>query len=88
MWTEQFNSMLILVVMAALLRTSYEFSKPSRPYSKEVGLLTETHPVNGIPEPFITPQQREWAEKAVKNYAQSQEKKWQRWNEAMFEKVK
>ena len=26
-----------------------------------------------------------WAEKAVKRYAEAQEKKWRNWNEAMFE---
>ena len=30
--------------------------------------------------------QKEWAEKAVKKYAEAQERKWQRWNEAMFER--
>ena len=29
--------------------------------------------------------EKEWAEKAVKRYADAQGKKWQRWNEAMFE---
>jgi hypothetical protein len=32
-----------------------------------------------------TPVEKEWADKAVKRYADAQEKKWQRWNEAMFE---
>lgn len=30
--------------------------------------------------------QKEWADKAVKKYAEAQERKWQRWNEAMFER--
>ena len=30
--------------------------------------------------------QKEWADKAVKRYTEAQEKKWQRWNEAMFER--
>ncbi|WP_324664282.1 hypothetical protein VLL09_04910 [Dehalococcoides mccartyi] len=89
MWTEQFNSMLILMVMAALLRYSYELSGPTSNSSKEIRLFADTLPNKEVPKPIsITPQQREWAEKAVNNYAQSQEKKWQRWNEAMFEKVK
>ena len=33
-----------------------------------------------------TPIQKEWAEKATKRYAEAQEKKWQRWNESMFER--
>jgi len=30
--------------------------------------------------------QKEWAAKAVEKYAVSQEKKWRRWNETMFER--
>jgi hypothetical protein len=30
--------------------------------------------------------QKDWAEKAIKKYAEAQERKWQRWNEAMFER--
>ena len=33
-----------------------------------------------------SPLQKDWAEKAVKKYAEAQERKWQRWNEAMFER--
>ena len=32
-----------------------------------------------------TSQQKAWAEKAIQRYAASQEKKWRRWNEAMYE---
>jgi hypothetical protein len=35
----------------------------------------------------LTPQQKEWAEKAVKRYTEVQEKKWRNWNEAMFERA-
>jgi len=34
----------------------------------------------------LAPWQKEWAEKAVKRYAEAQERKWRRWNEAMFER--
>jgi hypothetical protein len=37
-------------------------------------------------ENTITSQQKAWSEKAVKQYTAAQEKKWQRWNEAMFER--
>jgi hypothetical protein len=30
--------------------------------------------------------QKEWAEKAVIKYAEAQDRKWQRWNESMFER--
>jgi len=37
-------------------------------------------------ENTITPQQKAWSEKAVQKYTAAQDKKWQRWNEAMFER--
>lgn len=88
MWTEQFNSMLMLMVMAAMLRASYELSRSGSGLSEEAAVLADTCPVKEKIKPNITSQQREWAEKAAKNYAQAQEKKWQHWNEAMFEGVK
>jgi hypothetical protein len=73
------NEYLALMVMAVLLRTSYELSK-----SKE-----------GNPDPYLAPnvigltdRQKEWAEKAIKKYAEAQEQKWRHWNEAMFEAMK
>jgi len=38
-------------------------------------------------EAELAPWQKEWAEKAVKKYAEAQEKKWRHWNEAMFERT-
>jgi len=90
MWSEQFASMLMLVFMASLMRASYELSRERR---SGVELSTHTAPV-GDSNPYIAtnpegaelaPWQKEWAEKAVRRYAESQEKKWRRWNEAMFE---
>jgi hypothetical protein len=69
--------MLMIMVIAALLRTSYELSKP-KPHNPYTGTDLNT----------ITPQQKEWAEKATKRYAEVQDKKWRHWNEAMFEQVK
>jgi hypothetical protein len=76
--------MLMLMVMAALLRASYEMSQPKPNPSEEVSALAETRPISETPKP-VTSQQREWAEKAVKRYAEAQGKKWQHWNDAMFE---
>ena len=64
------------MTMAVLLRLSYELSRPA-----PTVLLTSTNPNAGL----STSQQKEWAEKAVRRYAEAQEKKWHRWNEAMFE---
>ena len=69
MWTEYFAFM----TMAVLLRLSYELSSPKAN--------------NSGPDKSraLTSQEKEWADKAVQRYAESQEKKWRRWNEAMFE---
>ena len=91
MWSEHFVSMLMLVVMASLLRASYELSQQR---SSGVELGTHKAPVGGSSpsaatnpeEAELAPWQKEWAEKAVKGYAEAQEKKWRRWNEAMFER--
>lgn len=75
MWSDW----LALMVMAALLRTSYELARPGPglPMKKDVDpKATE-----------LTPQQRDWSEKAAKRYAAVQERKWRRWNEAMFERA-
>ncbi len=89
MWTEQFQSMLMLMVMSALLRVSYEMSSSRFTHSGEILALTDTRLNSETPRlATITLQQKEWAEKAARNYAHAQEKKWRRWNETMFEPVK
>jgi len=92
MWSEQFASMLMLVFMASLVRVSYELSQERRS-GVELGTHKDKDPVEGSnlyaatnPEGAeLAPWQKEWADKAVRRYAESQEKKWRRWNEAMFE---
>ena len=69
------------LLFLALFRMSYEAasipvsSKPVKHFLVEPGSPPE------VPDPL----EKEWSEKAVKRYADAQEKKWQRWNEAMFE---
>lgn len=71
MWSEYFT----VVIMAVLLRLSYELSRPEDG-NRGSDVFANT---------LLTPQEKGWAEKAVRRYAESQEKKWRRWNEAMFE---
>ena len=87
MWSEQFTNMLVLLVMGALLRASYELTGQRR-VEADVATTYDTSVVSANPCAGIalTPQQREWAEKAVQKYAEAQEKKWRRWNESMFER--
>jgi len=80
MWTEYFAFM----TMAVLLRVSYELNRKGTFGSHSATLLPQTT-ARGHGEIGITPQQQKWAKRAVKRYAESQEKKWRRWNEAMFE---
>ena len=81
---EQFELMFPLMIIAILVWDYYELSEPKQ--IKEGLFLTENHQIADNPKQIpITPRQREWAEKAVKKYAEAQEKKWRNWNEAMFE---
>jgi len=90
MWSERFAGMLMLVVMASLLRASWELSRKqslaveSGADKARVGsnLYAATNPE----DVELAPWQKEWAEKAVTRYAEAQDKKWRRWNEAMFER--
>jgi hypothetical protein len=70
------NEYLTLMVMAVLLRTSYELSRPTPVTTSAVEFSPKIEP---------SPREKEWADKAVRRYAETQEKKWRRWNEAMFE---
>jgi len=84
MWNAEFSKMLALVVMASLLRAAWELSRQHSPGTESGGLYPSAA---ANPEGAeLTPQQREWAEKAVKRYAEAQDRKWRRWNEAMFER--
>lgn len=84
MWPSYFESMVALLVMASLLRVSYELNRQETPAYSPSQLLMQTM-AKGSNEPGLMPQQKMWAEKAVKRYAAAQEKKWRHWNEAMFE---
>ena len=86
LWSEQFTGMLFLLVMAALLRTSFEITRRRGSAGQDAGSnpVAATAP---LPDQDMLPWQREASEKAVKRYAEAQEKKWRRWNEAMFERA-
>ena len=73
------NNYLSLLIMAALLRIEYELNQPKETY-------TDTFALPPLNRPVLNYRQKEWSEKAVRRYAEAQEKKWLRWNEAMFER--
>lgn len=76
-WLSPIYSLLFL----ALWRISYQAANGiGQANQLEEQMATET------PLPQNPPaSQRGWAEKAVRKYAESQEKKWRNWQDAMFE---
>jgi len=69
------------LLFLALWRMSYEAANISNSTPQVKSFLVQS----SSPPEDPTLVEKEWAEKAVKRYADAQEKKWQRWNEAMFE---
>ena len=69
------------LIFLALWRMSYEAASISNSTKPVKHFLVEP----GSPPEVRDPPEKEWSEKAVKRYADAQEKKWQRWKEAMFE---
>ena len=69
-----------------LLCTGYVLSQPS---SKKQALLLRATTGAGSPDrdwSGLPPWQQKASEKAVARYAETQEKKWRRWSDAMFER--
>ena len=72
----------------ALLSMGYELSRPQTISDKEQALLLDDSSVSSKEQqwPSLLPWQKNASEKAVERYIETQEKKWRRWNEAMFER--
>ena len=77
-----------VLLFIALLSTGYELSRTQTDSKKEQDfLLTDNAVPDQEPEwPSLLPWQRRASKKAIERYTEAQEKKWQRWNEAMFER--
>ena len=81
---EQLELMFPLMVMAMLVWASDELSEPRQ--TKDVSFSNKNNPGrDSLQHTPINPRQKEWAEKAVRRFAEAQEKQWRNWNEAMFE---
>ena len=80
---EQLELMFPLMVMAMLVWASDGLSEP-RP-TRDVSFSAKKNPADGSPQTPTNPRQKEWSEKAVRRFAEAQEKQWRNWNEAMFE---
>ena len=78
-----------VLLFIAFLCMGYELSRPPTANNRGQDLLlsdtiepgSQDQKWSGLP-----PWQRKASEKAVERYAESQEKKWWRWNESMFER--
>ncbi|BAQ34110.1 hypothetical protein [Dehalococcoides sp. UCH007] len=70
------------LVFLALWRMSYETANGNKLANSEKSFLIEKTSLWEAGNP----REKEWTEKAIKKYADAQEKKWQHWNEAMFER--
>jgi len=65
--------------MAALLRFSYELGRPGVVDSNPSPIFREREDFANL-----SPQRRRWAKKSVEGYIRQQERKWQRWDQALF----
>ena len=68
-----------VLMFIACLCMGYELSCPE-PADTETTALS----LQDVTAP--TSKQRIWSDKAARAYAEAQERQWQRWNEAMFER--
>ena len=78
-----------VTLFVALLCMGYSLSRPMPAKGKEQELLLPATAGRGSPEQEwagLPPWQRKASEKAIESYAANQDKKWRRWNEAMFER--
>jgi len=78
-----------VTLFITLLCMGYTLSRPTPAKGKEQDMLLPATVGAGPAEQGwsgLPPWQRKASEKAVERYAEVQEKKWHRWNEAMFER--
>ena len=78
-----------VTLFIALLCMGYSLSRPTPAGNKERELfLIDTAGVDSEGKEWagLPSWQRKASEKAIEKYTEAQEKKWRRWNEAMFER--
>ena len=78
-----------VMLFIAFWSMGYELSRPRPASNKEQDLLLPATTGAGSESKkwsYLPPWQRKASEKAIQSYAESQDKKWRRWNEAMFER--
>jgi len=73
------------MMFVLLLGMTYSLTRPGHaPTESDNQLLASTAPVDGWGS--LPPWQKRASQKAIERYSAAQEKKWRRWNEAMFER--
>jgi hypothetical protein len=78
-WTDHLGSLLVLLTMAALLRSSFELRRPS-----SVPAVVALPSVSSEAEEERAEKREEWSRNAIEGYARAQEKKWAKWDDVMF----
>ena len=74
-----------VMMFVLLLGMTYSLTKPSHASTElDKQLLTSVANVEGWGG--LPPWQKRASQKAIEKYSSAQEKKWRRWNEAMFER--
>ena len=88
-YTSDFLYFTRVLLFIAFLSMGYVLSRPRSAIDETKDELLLPSAI-GSPDKEWTdlpPWQRRASEKAIEGYAAAQEKKWRRWNEAMFEKI-
>ena len=78
-----------VTLFVALLCMGYSLSRPVPASKTKSNLLLPATTGGSSPDQEwagLPPWQRKASEKAIEKYTEAQEKKWRRWNEAMFER--
>jgi hypothetical protein len=76
MWTDYFRFLGTWVIVAMMLRASFELQRPSS--TPQIPSFLAKN------EEEWAERRKEWSRKAVEGYVRSQEKKWRKWDETMF----
>jgi hypothetical protein len=77
-----------VLLFITLVSMGYALSRPQTVGGKELEKLSGNNPETDLDREWqgLLPWQRKASEKAIEKYAGTQDKKWRRWNEAMFER--
>ena len=86
--TGDFLYFMRVLLFIAFLSMGYTLGQPKSASNKNPALLPSSTNLDSVEKEWadLPMWQQKASEKAVERYAATQEKKWRRWNEAMFER--